>query len=66
MKRIIALIATLALSGCVTNGEIDYGKTALLVGTIAVGIALASQNESAGGQNCHWVVTAGGSTQVCK
>ena len=69
MKKTIVLIAALALTACTTNGQIDYGKTALLaVGVVAVGVAISQSdsNSNASGSNCHWVVTANGSTQVCR
>jgi len=57
----------LALSGCVTNGQFDAGKTAMLVGAIVVGGIVASQSDTvlADDNRCHWVVTSTGSTQVC-
>ena len=68
MRKLCVLIAVLALTGCTTNGQIDYGKTALVaVGVLVVGAALASDsNSNASGSNCHWVVTPDGSTQVCR
>lgn len=67
MRKIIVLIAALSLTGCATNGEFDAGKTALLViGVVAVGVALCSSNSSSDGSNCHWVVGPNGSTQVCR
>ena len=68
MKKLIALMAILALSGCTTNGQFDAPKTWTLVGAVVVGSILASSggNSSASGENCHWVVGPGGNTQVCR
>lgn len=68
MKKIITLIAALALSGCATNGEFDAGKTALLVVGVAVVGAVAASGDSSGpsSPNCHFVVGPNGSTQICR
>lgn len=72
MTRRISLLLVvfmLALSGCATQGgEIDWGKTAMVgVGVLAVGMIAANDSSDDGPakQNCYWVVTGNGSTQVC-
>ena len=66
MKRMAIIITALCLSACTTNGEIDYGKTATLIGVVALGAALAAQNSDSSGSNCSWAVTSSGSTQYCR
>ena len=67
MKKIAIIIASLCLSACATNGEIDYGKTALFIGSaVVVGYLLAEKNAENDGMNCYYVIRASGSSQVCR
>ena len=66
MRKLITLIAALALTGCATNGEFDGGKTALLIGGLIVaGVALSQSDSGPADSNCYWVVGPNGSTQYC-
>ena len=69
-KRLSLLAAILLLSGCTTNGQYDAGKTWTLVGVLAVGAVVASQEggSSDSGQNCYIYLGPGetsGGTRVC-
>lgn len=69
MKRLTTILMALVLSGCVTNGQIDYGKTALAVaGVVAVGmIAANDSSDEVAGEDCFIVVRPDGtSSQVCR
>jgi len=70
MLKVVLVVLTLMISGgCTTNGLYDPNKTWLLVGAVAVGGVIASQqsdNDHTHKQNCSWAIGPNGSTQVCR
>jgi len=46
MKKLMVLLVALSLTGCVTNGQFDGKKTALLIGGMVVVGAIAASSGS--------------------
>lgn len=68
MKKLLTILCALALAGCTTNGQIDYGKTAMVVVGVAVvgAVAANSGGSSDSGPDCYVAVTSTGSDRVCR
>lgn len=60
MKTIKIMLLLALLSGCTTNGVYDPVKTWTLVGALAVGAYVASENDSGPSQECSTYIQSWG------